>query len=79
MSSTQQLKQELATYKKIKNKLLTKAKGNFVLIKGNKVFGTFNSYNDALTDGYKRFGNTPFLVKQVIEVEEVNYFTRPIV
>lgn len=79
MSTPVKLKQELATYKKLKNRLLDEAKGNFVLIKGDKMLGTYSSYNDALTEGYKRFGNTPFLVKQVTEIEEVHYFTRPIV
>jgi len=71
------LKQELETFKKSKNKLLAEAKGKYVLIKRGQVFDVFTSFEDALSEGYKRFGNQPFLVKEISEVEEVNYFTRP--
>lgn len=77
MTDLNKLKQELKTFQEKKNELLTEAKDKFALIKQNKVLGTFSTYEDALAEGYKRFGNTAFLVKQVSEVEEVNYFTRP--
>lgn len=73
----QPLQTELNTFKKKKKELLTEAKGQFVLIKGTEIIDTFKSYEDALSEGYKRFGNAPFLVKEVSVVEEVNYFTRP--
>jgi hypothetical protein len=32
---------------------------------------------DAIADGYRRFGNVPFLVKQVVEVETpINFMFR---
>lgn len=73
----QPLQKELTTFKKKKKELLSEAKGQFVLIKGNEIIDTFKSYEDALSEGYKRFGNEPFLVKEISAVEEVNYFTRP--
>lgn len=73
----QPLQKELNTFKKNKKELLVQSKGQFVLIKNTEVIGTFKSYEDALSEGYKRFGNEPFLVKEVSAVEEVNYFTRP--
>lgn len=73
----QPLQKELNTFKKKKKELISEAKGQFVLIKGNEVIDTFKSYEDALSEGYKKFGNEPFLVKEVSPIEEVNYFTRP--
>jgi hypothetical protein len=52
------------------------AKGRFVLIKDENVVGDFGSYEDALAEGYRRFGNVEFLVKEVKEDELVNFFTR---
>ena len=71
------LEKELETYK---NKLpeLKAHEGKFVLIQGENVVDTFTSYEDALKEGYKRFGLTPFLVKQIAAVEPVFHFTRPI-
>lgn len=73
------LEQELQTYEKEKQKLLSESRGKFVLIKAEEVVGAYVSHEDALTEGYKRFGNQEFLVKEIIEVEPVNFFTRPIV
>jgi hypothetical protein len=71
------LEKEIATY----NARLTELKqheGKFVLIQSEVVIDLFTSYDDALKEGYKRFGLTPFLVKQIHAVEPVYYFTRPI-
>lgn len=71
------LEKELETYK---NKLpeLMAHQGKYVLIQGDKVVDTFSSYEDALKEGYKLFGVKSFLVKQILAVEPVFYFTRPI-
>lgn len=73
------LEQELKTYEKEKEKLLSEGKGKFVLIKGDEIIGIYTSQEDALAEGYKRFGNEEFLVKEIIEIEPVNFFTRPLV
>jgi len=72
------LEKELETYR---SKLadLKQHEGKFVLIQGDKVIDLFTSYDDALKEGYKQFGLTPFLVKQVHAIEPVFYFTRPVV
>ena len=70
------LEQEIKTFEKNKETLLAEKKGRFVVIKGDNIISDFTSYDDALSDGYKRFGNTEFLVKQVLEHETVNFFTR---
>ena len=43
--------------------------GEHVLIKGGAVTGFYPTRNAALTEGYRRFGRVPFLVKQVLTDE----------
>jgi hypothetical protein len=69
------LQKELRTYVAHKSELLRRARGKYVLIKGSRVVGTFDSELDAAHQGYERFGNVPFLVKQVVEVEVPLDFT----
>lgn len=69
------LEQELKTYNALKNKLLAESKGKFVLIKGQELLGIYDSRDAALFEGYKRFGNQEFLVKEILEIEAVNFFT----
>ena len=70
------LDKEIQTFKTHKKQLLAEKKDRFVLIKGDKVISDFVSYEDALSDGYKRYGNQEFLVKQVLENDMVNFFTK---
>ena len=39
------------------------------------VVGVFESQKDAIKVGYEKFGNEPFLVKEVLEVEPELDFT----
>jgi hypothetical protein len=71
------LEKELATYQ-AKLPELKQHEGKFVLIHGDQVVDTFTSYDDALKEGYKQFGLKPFLVKQILTIEPVFSFTRPI-
>lgn len=52
--------------------------GKFVLIKGQELVGVYNSQQDALAEGYKKFTLEPFFVKQINILQEplnfsVNY------
>lgn len=69
------LEKEMETYK---NNLSTLKdhEGKFVLIKGADVVDMFSSYEDAMRDGYRRFGLEPFLVKQIQAVEQVQFISR---
>jgi hypothetical protein len=74
--SANPLETELATYEEHKAELLAH-KGRFVLIHGKQIGGLFDTYNDALEAGYKLYGlDSPFLVKEVRDVEEIQFFTR---
>lgn len=69
------LAEELRAYEAHRDELLGAAKGKFVLIKSTQVVDTFDSEADAIRTGYDRFGNVPFLVKQVVEIETPQEFT----
>lgn len=70
-----QLERELATYRE-KLPDLVRHEGEYVLIHGDIIAGTFVSYQDALRQGYRQFGLKPFLVKQILSTERVHYVTR---
>lgn len=63
------LENKIKTYKKQKDELISKDKNRFALIKNNKIIDTFETKIDAIRHGYDRFGNVPFLVKKIQEVE----------
>lgn len=70
------LEKELETYTRELPTLLSQ-EGKFVLIEDDKVVDVFGTYEDALKEGYELFGlNTPFLVKQIRAVEEIQFVTR---
>ncbi len=69
------LERELKTYDEHRVQLLGTDSGKFVLIKDDKVIGIFESKLDAIRAGYERFGNVPFLVKQIVQVEVPQNFT----
>jgi len=70
------LEKELETYKS-KLPELSADEGKFVLIKDAEVIGTFGSYEDAIKDGYEKFGvKTPFLVKQIKTIEQAHFISR---
>jgi hypothetical protein len=72
------LEKELETYKRLLPELLAK-QGKFVLIRGDEQAGIFDTYQDAITAGYAKFGLDPFLVKQISPAEQIAYFTRALV
>ena len=55
---------ELATYRAMLP-VLKADEGKFVLIRGEEIAGTFNSWEEAVRFGYERFKLDPFLVKQI--------------
>jgi len=64
------LQKELEFFESKRAELLAKAKGEYALIRGNKLIGTFFCQKDAIRRGYEMYGNSPFLVKKIVEFEE---------
>jgi hypothetical protein len=71
------LDKELETYR---NKLpqLLGDEERFVVIHGDEVAGTWQTYEDALQAAYKQFGLKSFLVKRIEGVDRVQFFTRDV-
>lgn len=59
------LRQELATFDAHRAELLGRAPGKFALVHGDRVVDVFDTEADAIRDGYRQFGNVPFLVKKI--------------
>jgi hypothetical protein len=51
-------------------------RGKYALVHGEQVDSIWSTIDEALQAGYDRFGIEPFLVKEIIEVEEPRYFSR---
>jgi hypothetical protein len=69
------LEKELAMYRR-KLPELKSSEGRFVLIHGDDVVDTYSGYDDAIKEGYGKFGLEPFLVKQIQTAEQVQFVTR---
>ena len=69
------LEKELAVYESKLPELLAN-EGKFVLIHGDDVIDTFGTYEDAVKEGYSKFGLQPFFVRQIQPVEQVHFISR---
>lgn len=69
------LAEELETYEKNKQRLLETDRGKFVLIKGKEIINVFDTQADAVKVGIDKFGNSPFLVKKIQEIDAPQNFT----
>lgn len=77
MTNSDTLKTELETHEDHKQELLASGEGKYVLIQGHHVVGVWDTYEDALKEGYEKFGvDTPFLVKPISGFEIIHSFTR---
>ena len=78
MGSPHPLQTELDAYEKHKPELVAEHEGKFVLFCGSDLVGVWDTYKDALQAGYTKVGLRPFLVRQVLGIEQVQFFTRDI-
>ena len=69
------LERELETYKS-KLPELASDEGKYVLIHDAEVIDTFGTYEDAIKEGYERFKLSPFLVRQIHSIEQVQFIAR---
>ena len=69
------LNTEIETYNSKLPELIASA-GKFVVIRGQDIAGTFDTYNDGLKFAYHQFGLEPFLIKKISPAEQVSFFTR---
>ena len=64
------LEQERKYFSEHRDELLAQCPGKFVLIKADELIGTFNTIEEALAEGARRFALKPFLVRQVTAADE---------
>lgn len=57
---------ELATFEAKKSQLLVDHPGKFVLIHGDELAGIYDSEQNALEEGYRRFGPVALLIQQIV-------------
>ncbi len=63
---------ELATYERELSRLLAEGEeGRWVLVQGPSEMSTWDTFADAVQAGYGRFGQTPFLVQQILTEQPV--------
>ena len=67
--SFEPLEKELAYFERERERLLEEAEGKYVLIYGEDLLGTYESEEDAISEGYRRCGNVPFLVMQIVRLQ----------
>lgn len=61
------LEQELEFYQSQKQALLQTHKGQYALIKGEKLLGTYTTFEEAFNAGVAAVGTEPFLIKEITE------------
>jgi hypothetical protein len=71
------LEREFETYKR-RLPELAGSEGKFALVHGDDL-DVFTSYEDAAKEGYRRYGLTPFMVKRIQAIEQVQQITRLLV
>lgn len=69
------LEEESDYFDSIRAELLAKAPGDFALVRGRELKGVFHCEEDAIRRGYELFGNSPFLIKQILQFDEILDFT----
>jgi hypothetical protein len=70
------LETEIATFEARLPDLLAIHEGKWVAILGAEVLAPFETWEDALTAGYERFGPVSWLVRQVLREQPVHFFSR---
>ena len=69
------LEEELKSFEDHRKELIGRALGKFVLVKGERIVGSYDTANDAIKAGYAEFGNVEFLVKEVSPIDAPLNFT----
>ena len=70
-----ELRSELEYFEAHRAELVRAARGKYALVKGEHLGGIYEDRNDAIRAGYEKFGNEPFLVKEILEVDIPLNFT----
>jgi len=64
------LEREIQYFDEHRDELLAKHRHQFVLIKGDRLLGAFQTMEEALSEATRRFGLDSYLVRQVEESQD---------
>ena len=64
---------EMKLFEKSRAEWLAEYRGKFVLIKETEVAGFYTAFEDAFNIGVEKYGREKFFVKEITELEPVNY------
>lgn len=70
MAAVWSVRREIGCYRRERDRLRASHRGEFVLVKGDAVVGTFPSRNAAVDEGNRRYAGEPFLVVGLGESED---------
>ena len=59
------LAKEIAAFEKMRERLEAQHMGKWVLFYQEKMIGTFDTFNDAAQEAVKKFGEGPYLIRQI--------------
>jgi hypothetical protein len=68
------LESEQKYFDEHKDELVEKYLDRFVLIKGEELVGVFNTVEEAISEGARRFGLSSFMVRQVSKEAEAEVY-----
>ena len=63
------LRAELEAFESRRAELVDRASGKFALIRGDRLAGIYDTEADGIREGYRLFGNVPFLVQVIRPVD----------
>ncbi|MBW8011203.1 MAG: hypothetical protein FVQ83_08185 [Chloroflexi bacterium] len=66
-----QISKEIKVFEKNRASLVEKSRGKFALVYKDKVIGIFDTEEEAIQIAYNKFGNVPFLVKEILEEDRI--------
>jgi hypothetical protein len=67
------LSREEAAYQRERERLVRDHLGKVALIRFDEVIGVFDNYNEAITEGYRRFGRKRMIVREITASDEPEY------
>ncbi len=66
-----QISKEVRIFENNRASLVKEAKGKYVLVYKEDIIDIYDTEEVAVREGYTKFGNVPFLVKEILEEDRI--------